>query len=100
MYLYVSLAENRIQDFVLYVSDSFDPNAFDNSQYTACTYDDQEWGAGETRDFGCDEQVFGRYVILQLADANWLTICELEVYGGCKCYVVFCTFSHVYFYCC
>ena len=30
----------------------------------------------------CDKPVTGRYVIIQLAGTNYLTLCEVEVYSG------------------
>ena len=48
--------------------------------YSVCASQGDALGAGKTKDFACDST--GRYVIVQLKGANFLTLCEVEVYGG------------------
>ena len=49
-------------------------------EYSVCASQGAALDAGETKDFVCDAK--GRYVIVQLKGANYLTLCEVEVYGG------------------
>ena len=39
-------------------------------------------GLAETRQFDCSEPVVGRYMVVQLAGTNYLTLCEVEVFPG------------------
>ena len=48
--------------------------------YQACAHVGGALGAGETRSIACNGK--GRYVIVQLKGRNYLTLCEVEVFGG------------------
>ena len=48
--------------------------------YQACAHVGGALAAGETRSITCNGK--GRYVIVQLKGRNYLTLCEVEVYGG------------------
>lgn len=39
-------------------------------------------GAGEFRDIQCTGLNVGRYVAIQLQGKNYLTLCEVEVFGS------------------
>jgi hypothetical protein len=45
-----------------------------------CATENGRLGAGETKVIPCVK--VGRYVIVQLKGRNYLTMCELEVYGS------------------
>jgi hypothetical protein len=47
--------------------------------YDVCATQGPALGAGETKLFACPS--YGRYVVVQLKGKNFLTLCEVEVYG-------------------
>jgi hypothetical protein len=51
--------------------------------YDVCATQGPALGAGETKLFACGSaNKHGRYVVVQLKGKNFLTLCEVEVYGG------------------
>ena len=51
-------------------------------KYDQCATQVPALGRGEIKEFSCNQQ--GRYVIVQTNTRNYLTLCEVEVYGGKK----------------
>ena len=74
---------NRLRDFQIGVSNfnpgSVDPNLYRSSDYKTCAKYRPAMGPGEYRSFDCFDQ--GRYVIVQLSAHDYLTLCEVEVFG-------------------
>jgi hypothetical protein len=47
--------------------------------YTACAAEPRVFGNAATRSFTCDAK--GRYLVVQLQNKDYLTLCEVEVFG-------------------
>ena len=48
--------------------------------YKECATVNERLGAGEKKSVACSGQ--GRYLVIQLIPKNYLTLCEVEVFGG------------------
>ncbi len=58
------------------------PSSFDDN--AVCHYQAAALGAAETRTFPCDD-IYGRYVIIQIQAVGILTLCEVAVYEIDNC---------------
>ena len=57
------------------------PNELQSSKFSLCGNHAAVTKAGEIIDIVCKKDVQGRYVYVYLPSTNFLTICEVEVYG-------------------
>ena len=46
-----------------------------------CAYHKDALGAGETKELKCIQSVTGRYVFVMLKVKDYLTLCEVQVFG-------------------
>ena len=80
-YRFIFLSANRLANFQIGTTNvSPDTTAPAVGSYDACAHSDGALGAGETKSFDCAAK--GRYVIVQLKGSNYLTLCEVQVFGG------------------
>jgi hypothetical protein len=77
----MSVVAERLQDFVIGLTD-FDPavSAPTVDTLRVCATSEQAVTRGASALFDCEER--GRYLVVQLKGTNYLTACEVEVYGG------------------
>ena len=74
-------AEERLADFNILVGNEFDSvNNTPSGFWGICAHVEGHLGSGETRSIPCGTPMTGRYVLLELQDTQFLTICEFEVY--------------------
>ncbi len=64
------------------VGNTFDKSDFQPSNFKQCVNVADQLGKGETKYLECKSEVRGRYVTVYLKEKEYLTICELQVYGG------------------
>ena len=77
-------SEERLADFIVAVSDNSSPpvDVNDLDGYTRCGQYSGTPGLEST--ITCPADVGGQYVYIYLPGANYLTLCEVEVYGTSK----------------
>jgi len=56
------------------------------SNYPICGAFEGKVAAGATAEITCKPGLVGRYVIVQLKETEYLTLCEVEVFGSGKIY--------------
>ena len=81
LHCFNSFLAERLADFTVAVGNSFDPDRLDPTRFTPCRHVEGHLDLSEIRTIHCDTPVSGRYVTLYLTQKNYLTLCELEVYG-------------------
>ena len=54
----------------------------DVQSWSECAFVQGALSAGELRDIQCTQLHSGRYVAIQLQGKEYLTLCEVEVFGG------------------
>ena len=66
-------------NFKILVGNQSNPSRFDDN--AVCHYQVAALGESETRTFQCDD-IYGRYVIIQIQAVGTLTLCEVVVNDG------------------
>ncbi len=69
----------NLANFNILVGNQFDASNFDPAAFSTCANEAGPLSA-ETTQIECDQTVTGRYLAVQLEDANVLTLCEVQVF--------------------
>ena len=74
-------------DFYIRVGNSFNPSTFDATaaqSFTLCAYEETPFSRNETREYLCDGEILGRYVVIHFSPdkEQFLSFCEVEVYSN------------------
>ena len=79
--LFLLFPAERLNNFVIGVTDN-DPRIMKPTPESLdlCATNTQAIGRGASKAFECEAS--GQYVVVQLKGRNYLTLCEVEVYGG------------------
>ena len=77
------IAGNKLSDFYIRVGNSFNQASFDPTSHTLCWHQPCALGAGETRQFTCNQVLDSRYVIIHFSSGKieQLILCEVKVYS-------------------
>jgi hypothetical protein len=80
--LICKISGNRLRNFRIGVTDCHPRKKKPNLRnYRLCSAYRGHLGRGQTRNFRCRRTLYGRYVIVQLVGREYLTLCEVEVFG-------------------
>ena len=72
---------SRLDHFEVRVGSNFSEDTFHPSSYELCASHNQIFAGGVTLHLPCITALRGRYVVVTIPDSQFLTICEVQVYG-------------------
>ena len=67
--------------FAILVGDVMPEYALNTSLYNTCYEYDGAFGAGSIEKLHCYNQLYCRYVIIYIPGFQYLTVCEVQVFG-------------------
>ena len=80
--MHYSLKGNRLRNFRIGVTDNNPRRVRPNiNNYQLCSHYGGAAGRGQLLNLNCRRPMYGRYVIVQIHGRQWLTLCEVEVFG-------------------
>ena len=82
--LVLLVSANRLHDFEIRIGNNAslnDPQEFDPFVFDLCYKSQETFPAGATWHLQCNESLRGRFVVVVLPLRQYLTICELQVFG-------------------